>query len=290
MAKVHQSLPKMLAFLKAEKMTDVTLSAEGKLIKAHKLILALSSQYFEELFTTLTDNHPVIVLKDVSFRNLLLILEFSYTGSVDLTPDDVKEFKRVADSLRIKVDFVVSEQDKETEQTSSDSDDDAGAEVPVTKFEKLVRKRKRLTRASISHESYANVEDMTSIQPKCSKITYSSKGSTSKTMTTKSMRTWISDEEFEPPSKMLKTKSSAENDIMLKHKNTVTTGSTKGVKCVHCGRRFASKNKSIINHQRYCWKNVERTESNCKFCHKKYERPWSLLKHLKTYHSGTADK
>lgn len=39
--------PQLFAFLKQEKMTDVTLTAEGKMIKAHKLMLAAASGYFE---------------------------------------------------------------------------------------------------------------------------------------------------------------------------------------------------------------------------------------------------
>ena len=37
----------IFSFLKEEKMTNVTLTAEGKMIKAHKLILAASSKFFE---------------------------------------------------------------------------------------------------------------------------------------------------------------------------------------------------------------------------------------------------
>jgi BTB/POZ domain len=38
---------RLFAFLKDEKMTNVTLTAEGRMIKAHKLILAAASNYFE---------------------------------------------------------------------------------------------------------------------------------------------------------------------------------------------------------------------------------------------------
>jgi hypothetical protein len=37
----------IFSFLKDEKLTDCCLSAEGSLIRAHKLILAASSKYFE---------------------------------------------------------------------------------------------------------------------------------------------------------------------------------------------------------------------------------------------------
>lgn len=39
--------PKIFSFLREEKLTNVTLTAEGKMVKAHKLILAAASKYFE---------------------------------------------------------------------------------------------------------------------------------------------------------------------------------------------------------------------------------------------------
>lgn len=62
--------------------------------------------------------HPVIVLKDVSVRQLSLILEYVYLGQCDLEPEDVKEFKRVAASMEIKVELNFPD------VTSSNAEDD----------------------------------------------------------------------------------------------------------------------------------------------------------------------
>lgn len=43
----HNNNLQIFSFLKDEKLADVTLTAEKKMIKAHKLILAASSKYFE---------------------------------------------------------------------------------------------------------------------------------------------------------------------------------------------------------------------------------------------------
>jgi hypothetical protein len=49
-SKTKQNNSAIFGFLKDEKMTDCCLSAEGSLIRAHKLILAASSKYFEVNF------------------------------------------------------------------------------------------------------------------------------------------------------------------------------------------------------------------------------------------------
>lgn len=60
----------------------------------------------QDSFTTLSDNnHPVVFLKDVSEKYLLLILEYAYCGHVDLQPDEVEKFKEVAEILQIEVKF-----------------------------------------------------------------------------------------------------------------------------------------------------------------------------------------
>lgn len=43
----------IFSFLQDEKLTDVTLTADGKMVKAHKLILAAASKYFEVRFDRL---------------------------------------------------------------------------------------------------------------------------------------------------------------------------------------------------------------------------------------------
>lgn len=45
---IHQKLnSRLFTLLKEEKLTDVTLTAGGQTIKAHKVILAAASKYFE---------------------------------------------------------------------------------------------------------------------------------------------------------------------------------------------------------------------------------------------------
>lgn len=99
-------------------------------------MLAAASKYFEELFVTLDQNHPVIVLKDVKVKYLILILEYVYTGQVDLTTDDIKEFNRVADSLQIKVELKVPEKSRQSsklDQSTKSRLSDDSADISSSK-------------------------------------------------------------------------------------------------------------------------------------------------------------
>lgn len=226
----HNHYPKLPAFLKDEKMADVMLTAEGKTIKAHKLILALSSKYFEELFTALEDKHPVVVLKDVSVKYLLLILEYIYSGRVDLSPEDVKEFKKVADSLQINVELKDPDDERDESLTQLMSLD-FGADA-----------------------SSAKDEEMISLQPTLDDIMESSVAS---------IRSLGSDVNGEPPKKKMKPKkqsvgSQAKFEVPRKKKKiaVMNTTSKDFVNCSFCDKKV--KEISRVTHQKYCWKNKNR--------------------------------
>lgn len=40
-------------------LVDVTLACDGKLLQAHKIVLAICSPYFQEIFTTNPCQHPI---------------------------------------------------------------------------------------------------------------------------------------------------------------------------------------------------------------------------------------
>lgn len=51
--------------------------------------------------------HPVIVLKDVSFKNLQNILEFMYTGEVSITQELLPDFLKTAKCLKVSVIYIL---------------------------------------------------------------------------------------------------------------------------------------------------------------------------------------
>jgi len=89
--------------LEEEDYVDVTLSAEGKNLKGHKVVLSACSAYFQALLRGISPwQHPVLVLKDISFNDLQSILEFIYLGEVNLEQDRLESFLKTAEVLSIK--------------------------------------------------------------------------------------------------------------------------------------------------------------------------------------------
>lgn len=102
----HRStiLSVMDALLEEESLVDVTLSADGQFIRAHRVILSACSPYFRSLFKSafLNDKHPVIVMKDVDFENLKSLVEYMYKGEANVPQHMLSSFIQTAESLQIR--------------------------------------------------------------------------------------------------------------------------------------------------------------------------------------------
>lgn len=81
---------------------DVTLSCEGEQIKAHKVILSACSITFKNLLKKNPSQNPVILLWDVSPRDISAILDFMYNGEVNVKQEHLNSFLSVAEKLRVR--------------------------------------------------------------------------------------------------------------------------------------------------------------------------------------------
>eukprot|EP00092_Neocalanus_flemingeri_P013551 GFUD01014613.1.p1 GENE.GFUD01014613.1~~GFUD01014613.1.p1 ORF type:complete len:403 (-),score=83.69 GFUD01014613.1:252-1460(-) len=91
------------SLLENEDFVDMTLSAGGKTLRAHKVVLSACSSYFKQLLKGISHwQHPVLVLKDVPFIDLYTILEFIYMGEVNIAQGDLQSFLKTAELLQIK--------------------------------------------------------------------------------------------------------------------------------------------------------------------------------------------
>lgn len=86
----------------SEDLVDVTLAAEGRYLKAHKIVLSVCSQYFKELFKVNPCKHPIVILKDVSYTTLKDLLQFMYLGEVSVSQEELSNLLKVAEMLQIK--------------------------------------------------------------------------------------------------------------------------------------------------------------------------------------------
>ena len=81
----------------------MTISAEGKSIKCHQEILSACSSWFERTLVTVEPHeHPIIILKDVTFRELDHLINFMYSGEAIVPQQGIQSFLKTAEMLEIK--------------------------------------------------------------------------------------------------------------------------------------------------------------------------------------------
>ncbi|KOB78134.1 Protein bric-a-brac 2, partial [Operophtera brumata] len=100
-------------------LTDVTLSAGGTSVKAHKLVLASCSQYFAQLFKEVeAENNTMVVVLSCEMAELRLLLTFMYTGEVTASKKALPTLLRLAQTLRNST-LTPTEAEPQDEQTNS---------------------------------------------------------------------------------------------------------------------------------------------------------------------------
>ena len=82
---------------------DVTLASEdGKQVDAHKVILAMSSPFFENLLKRNKHLHPLIYMRGVKWEDLLAIVDFLYLGEANVCSENLNSFLSIAEELQLK--------------------------------------------------------------------------------------------------------------------------------------------------------------------------------------------
>ena len=85
-----------------KEFTDVTLTCEdGKQIDAHKVVLASSSPFFEEILQRSKNPHLMIYLKGFKSKDLVSILDFLYFGEADVFQEDLNSFLVIAEEIKL---------------------------------------------------------------------------------------------------------------------------------------------------------------------------------------------
>ena len=82
---------------------DVTLVCEdGQQVEAHKVILAASSPFFQNMLRRNKHPHPLIYMRGVKSDDLGAIVDFLYFGQVNIFEGSVDAFMAIANDLQIK--------------------------------------------------------------------------------------------------------------------------------------------------------------------------------------------
>ncbi|CAL1675979.1 unnamed protein product [Lasius platythorax] len=87
--------------LEEDCMVDVTLSADGQRIHAHRIVLCACSTLFQEVLSQVTEDCPTIILSDISPQDIKSIIEFIYHGEVRIPVDNINSLLEAAQSLKI---------------------------------------------------------------------------------------------------------------------------------------------------------------------------------------------
>jgi len=82
---------------------DVTLAcSDGSTLDAHKVILSSVSSYFRDILKTAPCKHPIIILKDTCKDEASAMLEFAYTGEVNVSQELLPSLLHTARCFKIK--------------------------------------------------------------------------------------------------------------------------------------------------------------------------------------------
>ena len=82
---------------------NVTLACEdGHQVEAHKIILAVSSPFFQNLLQRNKHTHPLIYMRKMKSEDLVAIVNFLYHGEVNIYQENLDSFLAIADELELK--------------------------------------------------------------------------------------------------------------------------------------------------------------------------------------------
>ena len=83
--------------------SDVTLACEdGQQVKAHKVILAASSPFFQNILKRNQHPHPLIYMRGLKSEDLLAIVDFLYFGEANVFQENLDSFLAIAEELQLK--------------------------------------------------------------------------------------------------------------------------------------------------------------------------------------------
>jgi len=248
-----------------QEFTDVTLVCEdNQQIKAHKVILSASSDFFQTVLTVNRHQHPLIYLKGISKKRLKQVIEFIYIGETNVEEIDVDSFLELGKDLKIAglVDDLekVEEVQEPTHARLESADLDLKSESENDTFVEET--------ANIFVESEATIGSMT---------------------TDKSVETI--DETVSSPSFIKNKKTEGPEKKKIKElftlytKNETNTGADSMDKKFSCSKcEFTTMHQ--ISFKQHILSKHEGFRYQCPQCEKSYSASGPLWRHKKTVHEG----
>ncbi|XP_065161077.1 protein tramtrack, beta isoform-like isoform X3 [Atheta coriaria] len=288
--------------LEAADLVDVTLAVEGQFLHAHKLVLSICSPYFKEMFKQNPCKHPIIILKDVTHKNLKDILEFMYLGEVNVLRENLPVFLRTAELLQVKglsCDDTQSNSSKSSGSNSNSNikmeDDQSDLHEAYDDYEENIvqmpvtnsspNKRSKHVQNSNAKKVRNAVEELSNLNQK-----QAAKDDTDEPRYSESPVARSNDYEGDDLSMEFKQNNDSGVGFMNNSNNSEIAGQEQGgvlgpsqkFKCKQCGRAFTRR-----DHLKTHEKNIHGDAAGpfaCKMCAQYYKNAESLRKHVAKFH------
>ena len=88
---------------KEKDFADVTLACEdGRQVEAHKVILAASSPFFQNLLKRNKHPQPLVYMRGMNSEDLSAIVDFLYFGEASIFQENLDSFLAIAEELQLK--------------------------------------------------------------------------------------------------------------------------------------------------------------------------------------------
>ncbi|KAF7995347.1 hypothetical protein HCN44_006454 [Aphidius gifuensis] len=119
---------KLRHYVSNQALVDVTLLCQDEKLRVHKLVLAATSEYFEELLEQDLGQEPIILLKDLNFDILKAMVEFMYCGETTIAHCHLQSLLDAAQLFKIKdlesiVNFMMMDDNKTEEESNTQEED-----------------------------------------------------------------------------------------------------------------------------------------------------------------------
>ena len=140
---------------------NVTLVCEdGQQVEAHKVILAASSPFFQNLLRRNKHPHPMVYMRGVKFDELSAIVDFLYRGEANVVQDNLDSFLAIAEELQLR--GLMGGTDERVEDINAEGNlhwkllpaSNSGTKLPNAKTETTVNKFVRADSKTVAIPSY----------------------------------------------------------------------------------------------------------------------------------------
>jgi len=138
----------------AREFSDVTLASEdGQQVEAHKVILAASSPFFQNILRANPHRHPLIYMRGMKAEDLVGIVDFLYFGEVNIVQDNLDNFLALAEEMQLKG---LTKDNEEVSEPEPIAEPVLKGPEPI--LTKLVKKEQIETTKKVREEEIAEID------------------------------------------------------------------------------------------------------------------------------------